>query len=168
MSEGLKLYGHPTFQTDADTNSSGTYDTRYTSRVLVRPDSLLGNFDNLTSPLAVTIASGPFDRLAIIRNEELLLLRAEANIGNGALGAAETDINIVRAAAGLGDVDVSAMSSADALNQLLHEKRYSLYMEGQRWVDMRHYEKLGELPLDRAGDVVIREMPQPESEVSGG
>ncbi|KAA3613081.1 MAG: RagB/SusD family nutrient uptake outer membrane protein [Calditrichaeota bacterium] len=163
LSTGLKLYAHPSFKTDAEAG-----DTRFSSKVLERPDSLTGSFNSLTSTLAVTIVSDLFDKISIIRNEELLLLRAEANIGLGNNGTAETDINVVRAAAGLAGVDVTSMSAGDALNQLLHEKRYSLFMEGHRWVDMRHYDKLGDLPLDRAGDVVIKEMPKPESEVAGG
>ena len=160
LSTGLKLYAHLSFKTEAEAG-----DTRFSSKVLERPETT--SFFNLKSTLAVTIVSDLFDKIAIIRNEELLLLRAEANIGLGNNAAAETDINVVRAAAGLGGVDVTSMSAADALNQLLHEKRYSLFMEGHRWVDMRHYDKLGDLPRDRAGDVVIQQMPRPESEVPG-
>jgi len=162
-SKGLKLYAHPSFKTDAEAG-----DRRYSSKVLERPDSSAGSFNNLRSTLAVTIVAHLFDKIAIIRNEELLLLRAEANIGLSNLADAETDINVVRSAAGLAGVDVSSMTAAEALNQLLHEKRYSLFMEGHRWIDMRHYEKLNDLPLDRTGDVRIREMPRPESEVAGG
>ncbi len=161
LSTGLGLYAHQSFQTEAEAG-----DTRYSSKVLERAETT--TFSSLTTNLAVTIVSSSFDRLAIIRNEELLLLRAEANIGLGNLADAETDINVVRAAAGLGTVDVTSMSAGDALNQLLHEKRYSLFMEGHRWVDMRHYGKLGDLPIDRSGDVVIEQMPKPESEVAGG
>ena len=42
----------------------------------------MGSFNNLTSNLAVTITDDLFDRLAVIRNEELLLLRAEARKEN--------------------------------------------------------------------------------------
>ena len=62
--------------------------------------------------------------MPIIRNEELLLIRAEANIGQGNLGAAEDDINVVRAAAGLGPVD---LTSANAINQLIYERMFSLW-----------------------------------------
>lgn len=84
-------------------------------------------FDDLTSSLGVTITARSTDPLPIIRNEELLLLRAEANIGRGNLVPAETGINTVRAAAGLTPITLTA---ANAIDRLLYERRYSLFMEG--------------------------------------
>ena len=98
----------------------------------------------------MVITTSSTDRLAIIRNEELILLRAEANIGLGNL-----------AAAGLGPV---VLTASNALTQLLYEKRYSLFMEGHRWVDMRRYGRLSQLPRDRFGDVILDKMPKPETE----
>lgn len=150
----VKLMAHPSFETEA---ASG--DTRFSSKVVVR--STATTFDNLTSRLAVAVTKSSTDRLPIIRNEELLLLRAEANVGLGNLAAAQTDINLVRAAAGLGPV---ALTSADALDRLLQEKRYSLFMEGHRWIDMRRYNRLAQLPKDRQGDAVPANLPRPETE----
>lgn len=156
----VKLMGHPTFQTQAAPG-----DQRFATKIKVRPTPT--TFDNLTSSLAVTITSSSTDPLPIIRNEELILLRAEANIGLGQLGPAQADINLVRAAAGLGPVTLTA---ANALDQLLYEKRYSLFGEGHRWIDMRRYGRLNQLPTDRSGDVVVSAMPLPETErpESGG
>ncbi len=154
----VRLVAHPSLQSDAAPG-----DTRFSTKTFVRPDAIL--FDNLSSNLAVTTLTSSTDPLPIIRNEELILLRAEANIGLGALGIAQTDINLIRQAAGLGPVTLTA---ANALNQLLYEKRYSLFMEGHRWIDMRRYDRLNTLPLDRGGDIVVRSMPRPESEVTGG
>ena len=67
----------------------------------------------------------------------------------------------MRAAHGLTD------AASGGLTQLLHEKRYSLFLEGHRWIDMRHYGLTGELPLDRDGDVVFDSYPKPETEVPG-
>ncbi len=150
----VKLMAHQSFQTDAQLG-----DTRFSSKVVVR--STPTTFDNLTTRLGVAVTSSATDALPIIRNEELILLRAEANIGLGNLAAAQADINIVRAAAGLGPV---VLTSANALTQLLYEKRYSLFMEGHRWIDMRRYSRLNQLPVDRAGDVVLDKMPIPETE----
>jgi hypothetical protein len=61
-----------------------------------------------------------------------------------------------------------ADAASGGLTQLLHEKRYSLFLEGHRWIDMRHYGKLGDLPLDRENDTVFENYPIPESEVVGG
>ena len=154
----IKWMGHPTHETDADPG-----DTRFSSKVLIRSSEI--TFDALTTSLGITITSSVTDPLPIIRNEELILLRAEANIGLGNFSTAETDINIIRAAAGL--ADSPTLDATNALDQLLHEKRYSLFLEGYRWVDMRLYDKLGELPLDRPGDVVIVNFPEPETESEG-
>ncbi len=144
--------------------------TRFSSKSLERSEST--TFDNLTTDLAVTITRTSTDAIPIIRNEELILLRAEANIGLGMLAEAQDDINVVRSAAGLPDIDINNPPQGSALDQLLYEKRYSLFLEGHRWVDMRRYGKLNELPIDRpATDVILDQMPIPEpekSEVLGG
>ncbi len=158
--EFVKLNAHPSFGTDAEPG-----DNRFATKVFKRAQAI--TFDNLTTDLQVTITQTSTDPLPIIRNEELILLRAEANIAKGNLAAAEADINVVRAAAGLGPVTLTA---ADALDKLLHEKRYSLFMEGHRWVDLRRYNRLNSnfLPLDRpATDAFLIQFPRPETEVSG-
>ena len=154
QADAIKFHGHPSFETDAEAG-----DLRYSGKVVKRAPR---TFDNLTSDLAVTVSKGNADPFPIIRNEELLLLRAEANIHQGALADAENDINAVRAAAGLGPVVLSNVD--DAIDQMLHERRYSLAFEGHRWVDLRRYGRLGTLPLDRAGDSVVTAMPIPANE----
>ncbi len=151
----VKLMGHPSLKSDAQTN-----DRRFASKLLIRPAPT--TFDNLTTDLGVTITSSSTDRLPIIRNEELLLLRAEANLALNNLAQAQADINVVRAAAGLPALN---LSDATALqNQLILERRYSLFMEGHRWVDARRWGRLGDLPVDRASDRVISAMPTPTTE----
>ena len=154
QADSIKLHGHPTFETDAEAG-----DNRYSSKVEKRNTT---TFDSLVSDLAVTVSASSVDHFPMIRNEELLLLRAEANIQLGDLAAAESDINIIRAAAGLSSVVLSSVDSA--IDQMLHERRYSLFMEGHRWIDLRRYGRLGSLPIDRAGDTVIERMPIPADE----
>lgn len=154
----VKLMGHPTLATAAEAN-----DGRFAAKAKVRNPAT--TFDNLTSNLGVTITTSSTDRLPIIRNEELLLIRAEANIGLNNLAAAQADLNLVRAAAGLPAVTLTA---ANAVEQLLYERRYSLFMEGHRWVDVRRYNRLNQLPIDRATDKIISSMPIPETEVLEG
>jgi hypothetical protein len=96
------------------------------------------------------------------------LLRAEANIGLNQFATAEADLNIVRTAAGLAAYPAGSTSAANALDRLLYEKRYSLFCEGHRWVDLRRYNRLSQVPIDRPGrDVIINKMPRPETEVGG-
>ncbi|MCH7733419.1 MAG: hypothetical protein IIB44_13090 [Candidatus Marinimicrobia bacterium] len=44
--------------------------------------------------------------------------------------------------------------------------RYSLFLEGHRLIDMRHYGKTDELPIDRSGDIIVT-FPLPETETPG-
>ena len=150
----VRTMAHMSFKNDAEAG-----DPRYTSKVVERADTT--TYDGLQSNLAVSVWSGAYDPVAIVRNEELVLLKAEANIGKGGDGL--TEINAVRTAHGL------AAASTGGIDQLLHEKRYSLFMEGHRWVDMRRYGKTAALPNDRSdrGDKVFDSFPLPEAETKG-
>ncbi len=97
----------------------------------------------LSSHLGWIRYATPSTPIPIIRNEELILLRAEANIGLSNLLPATDDINVVRTVSGkLASIPVLATPTA-ALDELLYNKRYSLLYEGgHRWIDMRHYSRL--------------------------
>ena len=158
----VKLHAHQTFETDAEPG-----DLRFSSKTFKRAQ--VDVFDGLSSDLAAVLATTNVSPYPIIRNEELILLSAEANVGLGNFGAAEADMNIVRAAAGLADYPAGSTTAANGLDRVLHEKRYSLFGEGHRWVDMRRYGRLGDLPIDRParGDRVIARMEIPNSEFAG-
>ena len=97
----------------------------------------------------------------LIRNEELILLRAEANIGAGNIPAAADDINLIRVNSG-GLEPRTDLTAANILDELLKQKRYSLLFEGgHRWIDMRRYGKLGELPIDLPSHKVHDKFPIP-------
>ena len=148
----IKLYVHPSYATDAEAG-----DTRYFDQV--EDAGSTADYDDLNSSLMPKIWEGSYDPIPIIRNEELILLKAEVDIAGGTTGGL-AEINIVRAAHGLAD------AASGGLVQLLYEKRYSLLLEGQRLQDMRHYGKLGDLPLDRDGDAVVT-FPIPTTETPG-
>jgi len=119
--------------------------------------------DNLTSNRDVWVYTSSTAPIPIIRNEELILIYAEANIQNNNLTEGEKAINIIRKDHGV--VNYSGAVTKDALiNEMLYQRRYSLFYEGHRWVDMRRYNKLNELPIDRSGDQVWTEMPIPQTE----
>jgi hypothetical protein len=108
--------------------------------------------------------------LPIIRNEELILLRAEANLGLGGAAADDAldDINLIRQrSGGLAPIGLGAwqaLTADEQLDELLYNKRYSLLFEGHRWIDMRRYDKLDELPLDVPQFVVHEMYPFPVRE----
>ena len=155
----IKLMVHPSFYTDADAG-----DTRMSDNVVVRADTII--YDELESYLAPSLYSGSYDPVPIMRAEELQLLQAEVHIGNSDYSSAETIMNAIRTAAGA--AAYSGTDASNAVDRVLHEKRYSLFLEGHRLVDMRHYGKTGDLPLDRPerGDSIVT-FPIPETEVPG-
>jgi len=155
----IKLMVHPSFYTDADLG-----DTRVSNNVVVRSDTII--YDELESYLAPNLYSSSYDPVPIMRSVELQLLQAEVHIGNGDYSSAESIMNTIRAAAGV--TDYSGTDASNAVDRVLHEKRYSLFLEGHRLVDMRHYGKTGELPLDRPGrgDEIVT-FPIPETETPG-
>lgn len=121
--------------------------------------------DNLTGRYRTTLYETSTSPIDIIRNEELILLYAEANIQLGNTEEAVEALNIIRNEAGLDDY--SGEVSQDALiDEMLEQRRYSLWGEGHRMVDLRRYNRLNAeyLPIDRAGDLVFTEFPIPLTE----
>ncbi|KAA2243757.1 RagB/SusD family nutrient uptake outer membrane protein [Chitinophaga agrisoli] len=101
--------------------------------------------------------------IPIIRNEELVLIYAEAKIQTNAFPDAIVALNRIRIAHNL-PAYTGALTQAALLTEMLQQRRYSLFFEGHRWVDMRRYGRLGELPKDRPGDDVWEEFPIPQTE----
>lgn len=121
-------------------------------------------FDGLTSAYDVDVYASPTSPVPIVRNAELILLRAEANTQLGNSVPATDDLDVIRQAAGLGDYDGDTSTGA-LIDEVLYQRRYALYAEGHRWLDLRRYGRLGQLPIDRAGDDVFDRFPLPEQEV---
>jgi hypothetical protein len=155
----IKLVVHPTFYTDADAG-----DSRVSDNVVVRADTII--YDELESYLAPNKYSSSYDPVPIMRAVELQLLQAEVHIGNSDYSSAETIMNTIRTAAGV--ASYSGTDASNAVDRVLHEKRYSLFLEGHRLADMRHYGKTDELPIDRPdrGDTIVT-FPIPETETPG-
>ncbi len=120
------------------------------------------SLDGLTSQYLVSLYPSNSSPASMIRNEELILIYAEANVGTNNAEAVNA-INVIRSAAGLADY-AGAMDDDSLIDQILHERRYSLFGEGHRWIDLRRYDRLDELPLDREGDKIHIQFPRPASE----
>ena len=165
---GENRLAHPSFRDDA---LSG--DTRLEKATMRTPTADDGPgpvvVEGLSSNYDVWIYQGNTAPISIIRNEELVLLYAEAKIQTNEFGDALAAINTIRASAGLSDYS-GAMDQASLLDEMLFQKRYSLWNEGHRWIDLRRYDKLDELPLDRVDDVRHLQFPRPFDElgVQGG
>lgn len=144
----------PDFVTDAEDG-----DERL-NKVAQRSEPL--TFDFLTGDYAVFRYTSNIDAIPIIRNEELILLYAEANIYQNPSEAVEA-LNLIRNSAGLDDYDGDS-SEASLIDEMLMQRRYSLFAEGHRWLDVRRYDRLDELPTDREGDDVFEQFPIPLTE----
>ena len=156
-------FAHPSLETGAQFQIDGvTLDKRFVDKIVPRPVS---SNNGLTSGLGWIRYPSPGSLIPIIKKEELLLLRAEANIGLGNLPAALVDINTVRQTSGNLTALPDLGTAETALDELLYNKLYSLVFEGaHRWIDARHYDRLGTLPVDRDGDIVFETLPIPTDE----
>ena len=157
-SSGETRVVQPLFITDAAPG-----DTRL-SKAPKRTDPT--TLDGLTSDYDFFVYKTSIDPIPIIRNEELLLIYAEAKAQSG--GAANLDdavaaINNVRRAANLPNYS-GAITQPAIIDEMLNQRRYSLFGEGHRWIDMRRYNRLTTLPIDRPGDDVWQEFPRPATE----
>ena len=124
----------------AQLQSNGQMDDRYLRKT--RPVKFR-TFSGPGSDIGFNMYTSLDAPVPIIRNEELILLRAEANIGLGNLSAALADINDVRTKSGKLDPLPPFTSHDQALNALLYEKQFSLLFEGgHRWIDLRNYDLL--------------------------
>ena len=111
----------------------------------------------------VWVYTSSTDPVPVIRNEELILLYAEANIQNNNFPEGEKALNVIREGHNLADY-AGPVTKDDLIDEMLYERRYSLFFEGHRWIDLRRYGRLNELPLDRTGDDIWTMFPLPVSE----
>lgn len=154
LSEAAQDYfvAHPSILTDAQLQADDTPDQRYKDkiRLLAAPMGPGGQIPGIPTDKAFQSFRGETDALPIIRSEELVLLRSEANWFTGQKGDALIDLNAVRQTSGKLPATTLTTGSTDAayLAGLLYERRYSLLIEGHRWVDVRRFNMLETLPID--------------------
>ncbi len=154
------ILAHPSIVADAEMNG-GMIDRRVAEKIRTVPERTV---QGLTSDEGFTMYQSITAPIPIIRNEELILLRAEANIGLGMFPAATTDINFIRVHSG-GLAPVAELTAENAIDELLKQRRYSLLMEGgHRWIDMRRFGRLDQLPLDLPTHHIHSAFPLPVAE----
>lgn len=154
------IYAHPSLEPDAKT--TGTTDDRYTRKVVTADEA--GSAGDLTSQLQFTkLYPGPTARVALIRNEELILLQAEARFFTGDVTGAFADLNVVRTSSGKLQALPETSDATTFVDELLYERRYSLLFEGgHRWIDLRRFGR--QLPLDKPDHVRNVRYPIPLTE----
>lgn len=155
------LYAHPRLRTEAQRRADGSLDLRAQTKLVTVPAFTL---QGITSNVQFTLYNSAVAPIPWIRNEELILLRAEANLGLNNRSAAIADINFIRTTAG-GLPPIADPFTGDLLGELLYNKRYSLVWEGgHTWIDMRHYGRLAQIPVTAADPRLFEAMPLPVAE----
>lgn len=102
--------------------------------------------------------------VTFIRNEELILIYAEAQAQLDNPGEAVRAINVIRNTWGLADYS-GATDKASLIDEILFQRRYSLWAEGgHRWIDARRYDKLDEIRVKYG--TVFKQLVKPISESS--
>jgi len=107
----------------------------------------------------------------IIKNEELILLYAEANAEANtvpSLALTVNALNTIRTAYGL-PIYAGLVTKAALIDEVYKQRRFSLFWEGHRWFDMRRRNLLTQIqPQGTIGTqtfVVFENMSRPDAEV---
>lgn len=144
------------YVTDAEPGDARLSKAVLRSSTAESPDTLSSNYD-------VNVWPSPDAPVSIIRNEELILISAEAKIQTGDLAGGKADLDVIRTANGLAPYS-GVVDQPSLIDEMLKQRRYSLFGEGHRWIDMRRYNKLDQLPIDRVSDDVWIQFPLPAFE----
>ncbi|MGH7531365.1 MAG: RagB/SusD family nutrient uptake outer membrane protein [Gemmatimonadales bacterium] len=168
-----RYYVHPSLDTLAQLQPSSAKDARWIAKTrTVAPRTWNGVVSDI-KPVMYNDNSGggsvanPGADIPMIKNEELILLRAEANLGLGNKAAALADIDSVRIhSGGLAPTTLTLLSpDADIVTEILYNRLYSLLWEqGVRWIDARRYGRTGSLPNYRPEDQIFPSMLVPAGE----
>ncbi len=169
LATGTPEMAEPTLKTDAQIKPGGGRDNRFDLKVDTAGTTVTRY--NITSNLRFKLyRSAPFfgstgaaSPIPWVRNEELILNRAEARWFTNDRPGALADLNFVRTnSGGLAPIAMPANDEA-FITALLYERRYSLLYEGgYRWLDLRRFGRLGTLNnFPRSGDKSIEFFPIP-------
>jgi hypothetical protein len=160
--KGVTFFAHPSDTADAQAQPGGRPDRRVLRKLApaVTPQTL-GGIPQIVGTKKFTVfftkpnpdsvgVNDPQHSIPIIRNEELVLLDAEAQwfrtVPNKAQALA--DINLVRLGAGARPPTTLTAVSPDSafVKELLYNRRYSLLWEqGTRWIDARRFKRLSDI-----------------------
>lgn len=154
---GEKRLAHPSYVADITAG-----DDRI-GKATLRTDA--PTLDGLSSNRDIWIVKTNTDLFPIIRNEELILIYAEAKIQLNALPDAILAINRIRGGHNLSPY-AGGVTQPSLIIEMLRQRRFSLFGEGHRWIDMRRYNLLAELPNTRVGDKVWDKYPIPLTEAN--
>lgn len=155
------LVAHPSFLLDAQRRADNTPDLR-TSKVAISTITLTSQ--GVSSNQRLNLVASNAASYPLIRNEELILMRAEANANLGNRAAAIADLDVIRTVAG-GLAPLGPTFAGNLIDEVLYNRRYSLFGEyGNRWVDLRRYGRLAQLPKFAPTHRIYQIVPLPADE----
>jgi starch-binding outer membrane protein, SusD/RagB family len=161
---GRAILAHPSIVTDAEARPGGAPDARVVAKVTTAVDAPR-TVQGVTTDYMFSIYNSNDAPIPIIRNEELILLRAEARFFTGDVLGALNDINLIRTTSGGLASRGAFLSNNDFIAELLKQRRYSLLFEGgHRWIDTRRFGLLASLPRALPSHTVPSRFPFPEAE----
>jgi len=160
---GRAIVANPSIVADAELKPDGTRDNRVLQKVAQLPAPKV--VQGITTDYVFSIYNSSVTFIPIIRNEELILLRAEARYFTGDQVGALNDINLIRTSSGGLAARGPFLSADDFTTELLRQRRYSLLFEGgHRWIDARRFDKLATLPNALPSHRIMSRFPFPEAE----
>jgi hypothetical protein len=152
------IYVHPSIAMDALKTPAGVPDARFQRKV--GPAKQPGTSGERSSELAFNkLYPDPESSVPLIRNEELILLKAEALFFTGSTGPAVAELNIVRTGSGRLAPLTGTPDQPTFIAELLYEREFSLLFEGHRWIDVRRLNRLAVLPIFVAHDADMNPVP---------
>lgn len=154
-----QIVAYPTMDDDAEPG-----DERAAAKL--EPLAEQKTLQGVSSDLRFTIYNSLSAPVPMIRNEELILLRAEARWFTGDPLGAMSDLNFVRTESGGLPAILAVPTSDEAfIDALLYERQFSLLFEGgHRWIDHRRFGRIDQLPNPRPDDFVPLAFPIPQDE----
>lgn len=167
----VRFYIHHSIQTQAQLKANGDKDDRFTSKTVAVATRTQNNLTENLKPIMYNVP-GSLDAnldadIPLLKNEELVLLRAEARWFTGDKSGALADINAIRnRSGGLPNTSLTVGSSDAAfITELMYNRRYSLLFEqGTSWHDARRFNRTADLPKDRSVDTIFPYMTIPAGE----
>lgn len=163
------LIAHPTMIEDALPGDKRV-EAKFAKRILnpvqnpglrdAAGNALIGEYQD--ARWATNITPIPF-----IRNEELILIYAEAHAQQNNAPEAVKAINAIRLKWGLSDYTGATDTNA-LIEEILFQRRYSLWAEGgHRWIDLRRTGRLNDTYIDlRDRGIIYTQIARPAAETN--
>lgn len=170
--DGVRYFADSLILYQKAQRNGATIDLRLTSKTAAATASApqsIGGVD-ITGTLKFTryFTNGQSDAghsIPIIKNEELILLRAEARYLAGNTAGGLSDLNYVRVNSGGLAPYGSFANNAAFIDALRYEREFSLLWEqGTTWIDARRFNLLNTIPLGVTSGAVPTVMPIPAAE----